>query len=484
MRNFLPISCRAWRPAIVSLTLVTAFAPRINASEKPFGYHPASIAMRGRADFSLAHDMGVVWHRDVLYAFWFLVQPNLASEDFQFGQYDLLMKKLPADMRLLMNIAPEGDRIEGRCRKGSWQPVDEDAYSIFVQKFVERYDGDGFDDMPGLKTPVKHWQVGNEPDMPSPFAPPRKDFYTLQKLTYEAVKKADPHATVLLPGFGGGKNEGGYMAAFDKHFQPILDKLIGCYADAFDFHWYVDVNGSHLLREIPNGANIVTELRKKLIKAGFPPDLPIWCTEMGAHSGSPGQGPPVSFKSERRQAEDIVRAQIIALASGVQVVFGAWGLMEGQMTGGNHYFDQTGLIYDGQGGAEPSLGTPKLAYYAYSRMTALLRNAAWQHSSFLMQGENEGLWLIKIPLKDDGKMVFFLWREEDDGSPAPGVSTITLQGVQNGNVNIMSAIPHLESGAEVARARDAFRDWQQRIVGQKLTIAIGCSPLYIVASGK
>lgn len=41
---------------------------------------------------------------------------------------------------------------------------DEAAYLRFLAALVERYDGDGVDDMPGLTTPVRYWQIHNEPE--------------------------------------------------------------------------------------------------------------------------------------------------------------------------------------------------------------------------------------------------------------------------------------------------------------------------------
>ncbi len=45
------------------------------------------------------------------------------------------------------------------------RPCNMKAYAAFVRALVERYDGDGQDDMPGLKFPIRHWEVGNEPSM-------------------------------------------------------------------------------------------------------------------------------------------------------------------------------------------------------------------------------------------------------------------------------------------------------------------------------
>ena len=41
-------------------------------------------------------------------------------------------------------------------RLGVGKPCDMNAYEEFLQKATERYDGDGKDDMPGLKIPIKY----------------------------------------------------------------------------------------------------------------------------------------------------------------------------------------------------------------------------------------------------------------------------------------------------------------------------------------
>ena len=57
---------------------------------------------------------------------------------------------------------------------------------------VERYDGDGVDDMPGLEIPVKHWEIDNEPSQGRTHAP----FYVdLVVATAAAVRAAAAVAT-------------------------------------------------------------------------------------------------------------------------------------------------------------------------------------------------------------------------------------------------------------------------------------------------
>ena len=82
----------------------------------------------------------------------------------------------------------------------------------FVQEVVERYDGDGYKDMPGLKYPIKYWEGWNEPNYWSPkggfWHKKWSDEYDtadlnflikMQKVYYESVKKADPEAVVVGP---------------------------------------------------------------------------------------------------------------------------------------------------------------------------------------------------------------------------------------------------------------------------------------------
>ncbi|MFQ6122808.1 MAG: hypothetical protein ACE5LA_07125 [Dehalococcoidales bacterium] len=40
-----------------------------------------------------------------------------------------------------------------------YKPHDTEAYQRFVKRLVERYDGDGQDDIPGLLYPIKYWEA-------------------------------------------------------------------------------------------------------------------------------------------------------------------------------------------------------------------------------------------------------------------------------------------------------------------------------------
>jgi len=88
-------------------------------------------------------------------------------------------------------------------------PLETTAWYKYVRAFVERYDGDGYQDMPGLQKPIKYYEMWNEPDLRQGWVPPAyiphqfngdvNDYVRLTRVGYQAVKDADPSATVVGP---------------------------------------------------------------------------------------------------------------------------------------------------------------------------------------------------------------------------------------------------------------------------------------------
>ena len=121
-----------------------------------------------------------------------------------------------------------------------YSPCNKEAYSRWLTAAVERYDGDGIDDMPGLKYPIRHWEVLNEPEMQGPeltFYQEDSNFYLeLLKLSYQAIKAADSNSLVLLGG------QAGMQSKFVDYWQPILQGAAG-YFDVGNIH---SISGSDL----------------------------------------------------------------------------------------------------------------------------------------------------------------------------------------------------------------------------------------------
>jgi hypothetical protein len=77
-----------------------------------------------------------------------------------------------AGMDLVMMLSPWPGNNTGAFTE-HYVPDDMPAYKAWVSSVVERWDGDGQGDMPGLLRPIRYWEVDNEPDMHN-YMPPQK----------------------------------------------------------------------------------------------------------------------------------------------------------------------------------------------------------------------------------------------------------------------------------------------------------------------
>ncbi len=186
--------------------------------------------------------------------------------------------------------------FERELGRGRRKPHDMDAYSRCVSALVERYDGDGKDDMPGLIYPIKYWEAGNEPGMQEDFdtffVGSPEDYLEVLKTTYQAVKEADPEAMVLHAGMAGPCED---RASF---WRPV-------YENGSD---YFDIANIHSI-EVIDALSVVPGFVRLLSEYGI--NKPIWVTEV-QHS---------SNKGLEEHACGIVKSYAVAFASGAEKVF-------------------------------------------------------------------------------------------------------------------------------------------------------------------
>ena len=290
------------------------------------------------------------------------------------------------------------ENISRHLEGTTYRPKDPGEYSRWVKAAVERYDGDGKDDMPGLKIPAKHWQVDNEP----PHG--REGYADLVRITSKAIKEVDPESKVLIGGLTMPCGIG--SRRYEKDALPILRELNGKYIDILDLHWFGRTGEWKLLQEA------LSQVRKDLRSCNFK-DIPIWITEMGTYSGKPAPRPRSQFsrQSERQQAAEMVKRHIVALGEGVEKVFWAWGMMEGFVdTEDNDFFDNTGLVYDGIGVEDPGKGVKKISYWTYQEMTHLLGH--WDSSPPEKIEAGEGVVAYRFRFSKNGKTgIVAVWVE-------------------------------------------------------------------------
>jgi len=153
-----------------------------------------------------------------------------------------------------------------------------DAYRRFVSALVERYDGDGIGDMPGLKYPIKHWQVGFAPSLRGRylvfFDGSSQDYLEVLIATYQAVKEADPEAKVLHATMGT------MLPPQVSFWEPIFEKGSQYFDIAsIQMVWPLAEFGHAELDKtglIAMAEGYVPEFKELLSKYGI--DKPIWVT--------------------------------------------------------------------------------------------------------------------------------------------------------------------------------------------------------------
>ena len=213
----------------------------------------------------------------------------------------------------------------------------------FVRAMVDRYDGDGVNDMLGLRYPVRNWHFSEEyPE----FYIPAEVYVTLLKTTYPVIKETDPQAKVILHGIASNLLQ--YMA-FVKGFIDDADagvingtaytriQIAARYHDALrDVEYfleegkgYYDAVDVHLYEPKETFLKGKINWMKSALQE-LDVNVPIWCIEGGRpfklKEGQQSQfGDPYwGIYTDKENAEFVVKMHVMAAATGVERFH--WGL--------------------------------------------------------------------------------------------------------------------------------------------------------------
>ena len=178
---------------------------------------------------------------------WGLIEPKPGRYVWTFTTDRQVERWQNENLAVLVTIWPFADWDQDSCHSdkpeavgmfpgmGSrlYSPCNKEAYSNWLTAVVERYDGDGINDMPGLKYPIRHWEVLNEPAMQGPeltfYQEDSNSYLELLKLSHQTIKAADPNSQVLLGG------QAGMQSKFVDYWQPIIQGAAG-YFDIGNIH--------------------------------------------------------------------------------------------------------------------------------------------------------------------------------------------------------------------------------------------------------
>jgi hypothetical protein len=185
------------------------------------------------------------------------------------------------------------------------------AFKNYLSQMVERYDGDGQNDMPGLKIPIKYWEIMNEPTMQGGstggmgeelkfFVGTPAEYVDILKASYQTIKAADPEAKVLHAG----------MAGMNQNFQDFWDQVF-----ALNIGDYFDIANIHTISTDEYREDLYAIKFKAFLEKYNLGDKPIWITEV--QFGSLTEKPENIDEFDRLMA----RATIFSLAQGADKLF-------------------------------------------------------------------------------------------------------------------------------------------------------------------
>ncbi|MFH0899975.1 MAG: thrombospondin type 3 repeat-containing protein [Pseudomonadota bacterium] len=475
----------------------------------PFGFHPGNAN-----NYEYLKDLGGKWSREGMYIIWTWadrhrdggshftnVQPPPKSNGLlpPVVNYDTQWLGAPEGVQIVANICPfrDGGEFADQAEK--------DTYASFVRRVVERFDGD--DDngcelaspndcfRPGdgqhptaevtaffAARPIKHWQLCNQltdtcdtslDNWNTTYA---AKFAEAQRLTYQAVKEADPSATVLMAGDSPLNQYPAVFQELSNQCSEITDRCL----EIVDYHRFGKQSSYDPRADFDY-------LKENLESAGFDTArVRFWITETGTYSGEPVKlGKPMLRQTEQQQAAGLLQTYASALANGIEKVFWAWNIVEG-FAHDCGIFDYTGLVYDGcdctadyQYSCESSeltddlgKGVKKLSYYTYKKMVEMLEGSRWDNVQTLPQA-SDGVFLIRFE-----KAAGPVWVAWNDNAQSVQV---TISGISSNRVRITESIPRFKTGKEVEAAgyTAAFNVETREVTNDVAVVPVGEIPLFV-----
>ncbi|MEE8392586.1 MAG: hypothetical protein V3S14_17530, partial [Anaerolineae bacterium] len=155
---------------------------------------------------------------------------------------------------------------------------------------------------------VMHWEIWNEAEWDWFWLGSDDEYAQLLKIGYQAVKAADPDATVLFAGL--------HYWANPTFFERVLD-ILNDDPTAPDNNYFFDVMSVHLYSRASTTYDVVNQIRSRMNI--YVPDHPIWLTETGVpvYDGAyPGVRSEYSA-TEVEAAAYLIQSYANAIAAGV-----------------------------------------------------------------------------------------------------------------------------------------------------------------------
>lgn len=212
-------------------------------------------------------------------------------------------------------------------------PRDLHAWADYVFQTVSRY-----------KNQIHYWEVWNEPDLRGFWAGTPAQYAKLLAVTYDAIKRADPQAKVLLGG----------LAMSETETKPFLTAILS--DPNYPAARYFDIMNVHSYSPKEIARRKLEAVRQVLARYGAA-HKPLWITEAGYASDPALQRHPGYQAGKESQAQWLRDMLPFLLQLGAEKVFWFQLYDYPEGFGSDVQFRSHGLI-DNQ-------GQPKPSYFAY-----------------------------------------------------------------------------------------------------------------------
>ena len=83
------------------------------------------------------------------------------------------------------------------------KPCSMENYKTFLLALVDRYDGDGKNDMPGLTKPIIYWEIMNEPEFRMFFNGTENEFVKIFNFSSKLIRSKQKDAVIVMAGAAG-----------------------------------------------------------------------------------------------------------------------------------------------------------------------------------------------------------------------------------------------------------------------------------------
>ena len=219
--------------------------------------------------------------------------------------------------------------------------------------------------------PVTYWELGDEQNGGWGTSCDPREYARRVSILAPAIRAACPSCSIVMGGLLDGQEMGDW--ALEPYFRSFLEAGGAEWIDVYAFHYYGLARPHAALpgAQLYDSAIPIVDTMRGLMDAFGVGNRPIWVTETSTFSGGMG----AIEQSESDQAADLVKRYVLLWSLGVEVVQWCY-LTEPQYEGtGVGFFDQSGLVYDGEGPYDRGAGVKKRAYFAYQHLVQRLRDA-------------------------------------------------------------------------------------------------------------